>query len=111
MRAIRVIELLQSENGENGSASVLMMSRMPLLFLAGFLALLTSTIAQSQTTARAAATEFEVASIKPNNSQHSPTLNPVVLMVLRNGAIFTRNGQYWMQGINATTPSVLIQAA
>jgi hypothetical protein len=28
-----------------------------------------------------------------------------------NGAMYTRNGRYSMQGINATTPSVLIQAA
>jgi uncharacterized protein (TIGR03435 family) len=87
-----------------------MMSRMPMLIVAGIVALVTSAIAQNATPS-VSATEFDVASIKPNNSSNLPPLNPVVLMVLRNGAIFTRNGRYSMQGINATTPSVLIQAA
>jgi uncharacterized protein (TIGR03435 family) len=81
-----------------------------MLILAGIVALVTSAIAQNATPS-VSATEFDVASIKPNNSSNLPPLNPVVLMVLRNGAIFTRNGRYSMQGINATTPSVLIQAA
>jgi uncharacterized protein (TIGR03435 family) len=80
-----------------------------LLIVAGIVTLVTSAIAQ--TTTPPAATEFDVASIKLNNSSNLPPLNPVVLMVLRNGAMYTRNGRYSMQGINATTPSVLIQAA
>jgi uncharacterized protein (TIGR03435 family) len=86
------------------------MSRMSLLIVAGIVAFMVSAMAQT-TAPPAAATEFEVASIKPNNSSNLPPLNGVVLMVLRNGAMFTRNGRYSMQGINATTPSVLIQAA
>jgi uncharacterized protein (TIGR03435 family) len=81
-----------------------------MLIVAGIVALVTSAIAQNATPS-VSATEFDVASIKPNNSSNLPPLTPVGLMVLRNGAIFTRNGRYSMQGINATTPSVLIQAA
>jgi len=87
-----------------------MMSRMLMLIGAGIMALVTSAMAQSPAPS-VKATEFEVASIKPNNSSNLPPLNPVVLMVLRNGARFARNGRYTMQGINATTLSVLIQAA
>lgn len=88
-----------------------MMSRMPLLIVASsIMALVASALAQNAVSS-VQATEFEVASIKPNNSSNLPPLNPVVLMVLRNGAMFARNGRYAMQGINATTLSVLIQAA
>jgi len=87
-----------------------MMSRMPLSIVIGIIALVASAVGQTAASS-AQPIEFEVASIKPNNSSTLPPLNPVVLMVLRNGAMFARNGRYSMQGINATTLSVLIQAA
>ena len=85
-----------------------MMSRMPLLIVAVIVALMTSAIAQ--TTAPSAATEFEVASIKPNNSDTLPPLNAVSLTMLRLAATYARNGRYTKQGIGATTLSILIQA-
>ena len=86
-----------------------MMSRMPLLIVAVIVALMTSAIAQ--TTAPSAATEFEVASIKPNNIDTLPPLNAVSLTMLRLAATYAQNGRYTKQGIGATTLSILIQAA
>lgn len=83
---------------------------MPLWIVAGIMALVASAVAQTAAPS-GQPTEFDVASIKLNNGSNLPPLNPVVLMVLRNGAMFARNGRYVQQGINATTLSVLIQAA
>jgi uncharacterized protein (TIGR03435 family) len=86
-----------------------MMSRMPSLIAAVIVALMTSAIAQ--TTAPSAATEFEVASIKPHNSDTLPSLNAVSLTMMRLVATYARNGRYTKQGIGATTLGILIQAA
>ena len=85
------------------------MSRVPLLIVAVIVALMTS--ATAQTTAPSAATEFEVASIKPSNSDTLPPLNAVSLTMLRRAATYARNRRNTKQGIGATTLSILIQAA